>query len=94
VTVPEIRRIDPDAEAARLAEERKQRTATRQHILCHAVVQVPPDIDVPDASRLGIEILVTSSLPHPVTADLPDRVREAVWDSMHLAGMNVAGTAS
>lgn len=55
-----VRRIDPDAEAARLAEERKQRTAASQpgHILCDEMHQVVSD----DETGI-ISIRVLSSLP-------------------------------
>lgn len=52
------------------------------YLLCHAIVQVPPEMDVPDEHRAGIEITVTSAMDHPVRADIADRIREAIWSSM------------
>ena len=53
--------------------------------LCSAVVQVPPEFDVPDEHRAGIEISVTATQSYPITADLADRIREIVWESMRAA---------
>jgi hypothetical protein len=57
---PHVRRIDPDAEAARLAEERKQRTAASQpgHVLCDEMHQIAGD---GEAGIISIRVL--SSLP-------------------------------
>ena len=117
---PQVVRGGPDAEAARLAEERKAPVAPdyaepewtpeqlaefraamnealksgafRSHILpshadtlCHSFVQVPPEFDVPDEHRAGIEISVTATQSYPVTADLASRIREVIWESMRAA---------
>ena len=58
---------------------------SRADTLCHSFVQVPPEFDVPDEHRAGIEISVTATQSYPITADLADRICEIVWESMRAA---------
>jgi hypothetical protein len=57
---PEMRRIDPDAEAARLAEERRLRTGIG-HVLCDEISMVDSD-----GEQGTLRVTVLCSLPPPV----------------------------
>ena len=75
---PHVRRIDPDAEAARLADERKLRTGIG-HLLADEISMLDYDGEHGTLRVMAICTLPPAKIPPGVARDIADLVREQCY---------------